>query len=670
PNEDAFDGDNSHDLDYLINHLVVPNNAELRISLSVEVWDEDGGFGGADNRLGTFTKELNISNAWGLFENADGVFVATGIDKINRLEWQVQPRQPPQAPRDFWETGNPSTPNITYPQYAAAFTDIDDDPEWTDPSDWAQREVFARRVKGAAAGGNCFGFCTEALYAWFGRGYGLPLARFSAADWASIRNTVNIKQIYWFGSDVLAHVQDQKEDGMTPGAIFQETRTRFMRGDPCLLCMWANGDYSGTAHCVLPFAWDDSVFPWTITAFDPNGRNTPATIQVNPYQNSFSFNNAGLALSGSMLFSPWSAVDHRQCSPAWDPNLLLLALMIVVVGADASTVSMTDSAGDNLWLPHNPRRERLSGRGQFAPVSALDGHVDGEIIVRRVRTPPSHAITLGDLLDITMAQVKALSVAATRGEQSALNPQPLPPRLARIFVRVDLAPEVARLTLRQLLLDPDALRHQSAKTGAKGAGIERSRMLLQPEVLALRDWFSRQSSRYGPDFVHNLRGKKRGQFDYLTHWRLTQTRMRCVIDGGEKHQMAASGLAGRIPMYQLTTERDKTVSVEHTLRLGRNADFARLTIGNLPVRSGLPINVAVTSGLAGVDVLTAGERVEVPIQLETWHGATRVVSRFSTPIEGGLRLAPTLHEPGAALKAARIESLFGGAGTPRLLQPI
>ena len=87
----------------------------------------------------------------GLIENSTGNFVATGLDEVKRFEWQVQPRQPPSAARDFWNTINQPTPTLIYDQYAAAFTDIDDDPEWTDPSDWAQREVFARRVKRIAS---------------------------------------------------------------------------------------------------------------------------------------------------------------------------------------------------------------------------------------------------------------------------------------------------------------------------------------------------------------------------------------------------------------------------------------------------------------------------------------------------------------------------------------
>ena len=69
-----------------------------------------------------------------------------------------------------------------------------------------------------------------------------------------------------------------------------------------------------------------------------------------------------------------------------------------------------------------------------------------------------------------------------------------------------------------------------------------------------------------------------------------------------------------------------------------------------------------------MDVLTAGERVEVPVLLETWRG-NRARTALRRDIEGGMRLTPALHESGAALKQARIETLFGEAGQATFLKP-
>jgi hypothetical protein len=665
PGDGSFGGDNTHDLDYLIDRFFVPSDPELRIALSVEVWDEDDGFGGGDDHLGTLSKELNISNAWGLFDNSAGIFSVKSFDKIKLFEWQVQPRQPPFAPRDFWETRNQGTPTVTYDQYAAAFTDIDDDPEWTDPSDWAQREVFSRRVKTIANGGNCFGMCVEALYAWFGHGAGLPLARFTNADWGTLRNEFNIKQISYIGSDALAHTHDQQEDEMGPAAIFQETRQRFAVGDPCAICMWQNSDYTGSGHCILPFAWDDSTVPWTITAFDPNAGNAPAQININPFANRFSFNNAGLSYSGAMAFVPWSAVDHRQCSPAWDPNLLLLALLIVVVGSDASTESITDTLGANLWMRNNPHTERRSTIGQFASTPTVDGTLDGEILVRRVRpTRFGSATYLSRLYAMSLAELQDTVQRERRHKRTALGPQPLPPRIANALSRLGVPPSMASRKLWDLMRDQidSAVEHCTANENPF------SHTSIDPGIGGLGRWLAHQSSATGPDFVHLLRGNVRGRFDYLTRWRLTATKLQSVIDRNELHRVDAIGLSGQTPLYRLRGERDKLVDIEHTVRLGRSSDFARIRVQRVPMRARLALDVALGSGLSSVNILTAGDRVEVAIDVEIQRGSVKQARRFLSELEGGIRLSPSFGD--LSLRSAAIGSLFGNGVNSKILHPM
>jgi LGFP repeat len=649
PNRGSFDDDDTCDLNLIIEHLIVPNDPELRVELSVEVWDEDVSSG--DDQLGTLSGELNIGNAWGLLNNPAGTFTATRLDEVKSFQWQVQPRQPPEAAKDFWSTGNRGTPTLTYDQYAAAFSDIDDDPEKTDPSDWAQREVFGRRIKRMAANGNCFGLCTEALFAWFGRGLGLPLARFQPSDWESIRNLVNIKQIYQFGCDAVAHHVDQREDRMTPSAIFRETRQRTLAGDPCVLGVWT-GNYSGTGHAIVPQFWDDTASTWTIDCFDPNAANAMIRVYIDPVRETFVVTSGVKIFGGAMEFAPWSALDHRQESPAADPNMLLLGLLLIAVGADASTSGITDTAGDNLLMADNLSTEPRSSVGQFASLAPFDGDLDGEVLVRRVR-PEIRILTGTDTLDLTVKEAKFLASHSSDGQQPGLVSPPLPSRLSRALRSASLSPESMKLTLRDLL-----------------HGLLSDSVQMEPEVAALGNWLRRQSSSRGPDFKHQLRGVRRGQFDYLARWRLTATRLRCPIASGELHKLDATGLADRMPLYRLTMQRDKLVSLEHAVRLGPKGDVARITLSNLPTRAGVPLNVSVRAGLAGVDVLTAGERVDVPVLLETWSaGIGHRKQRYTATIDGGMRLTPALYETGAALKSAPIETMFGQPGITTLLPP-
>ena len=669
PEDGSFDDDNSHDLAMTLDPVFTPNDPELRVGLEVEVWDEDGGFGGGDDHLGTFTTELNIANGWGLFIRADGLFTAN-VDDVNRLDWQVRPRELPDAPRDFWSLTNRGTGNLIYPQYAAAFSDIDDDPEWTDPKDWSAREYFARQIKGCASNGNCFGMVDSAIYAWHQRDYGLPLARFN--DWEAVRNTINIRQISYFGSECIENTEDQMDRAISPMQVFMETKRRNAAGQFSIINLWSNNDYTGSGHSVLPFAWDDTVFPWTITAFDPNGGNTPTMISI--YDGGgFNFNNAGLSLQGSLHYTPWEALDHRQCSPVWDPTLLLFALLLVAVGADAETVGMTDGVGDNLLLSDNPFLKQLRRgsfglttysqpdprfAGQFANLGALDGDLQGEILLRRVRSaiPNGQRVRSGALLDMTLRQsLVAMRTRSRTGviDRVALNPQPLPPRLANDLVRAALPASMLDRSLRELLHEQPDVPHG------------KDRIQANPAVKALGDWLRQQSSARGPDFVHHLRGLRRGQLEYRTRFRLTETRFTGPISRGEDNVLRVEGLDGRMPLHKLTTGLDKAVSLEHTVRLGRGADFARIRLSNIPVRAGVELNVSLRSGLVAVDVLTAGERVNVPVEIETWRAnqpaSTRATQHFSVPMEGGLRLTPTLLDPAGGLKVGRIDKVFGDA---------
>lgn len=666
PGDGAFDGDNSHDLNLLLDPVFTPNDPNLRLRLEVEVWDEDDGLGFKDNRLGTITADLDIGNAWGLLIAPDGR-ITSSDDEVQSFEWDVRPRWLPAAKPDFWELRNRSTQNLTRAQFAAAFSDIDDDPEWSDPEDWKASDFFSDKIEGAARGGNCFGMVDGAYHAWHGGEFGLPLSRFTV--WESVRSEINIQQIGWFGSECIAEHSGQTDRGINAIQVFKETKDRNAAGRGSVISMWSNKDYSGSGHSVMPIAWDDSSFPWKIEVFDPNGGNTPTTITV-AADSTFSFNNAGLAFSGSIEYTPWEAIDHRQCSPVWDPTMLFFALLIVAVGSDAETVSITDTRGDNLLLSDNPNLGKVNAiygarfmtqvnpqfAGQFGSLSAPNGEVDGELFVRRVRRAiPGGFGGAGKVLDHTLGQALKFSQAALASnamDRVALNPQPLPPRLAGRLLRAQLPDSALHRTLRSYLRDESELPIAVAKHASVA------------ELLGgLRNWLHRQSSAFGPDFVHHMRGKRNGTFDYRTRFRLADTLIKGPLAAGEESVLRVEALDSRTPLHRLTTGRSKTVSIDHTVRMGRDVDFARIRIQNIPVRAGLDLKVSLRPGITAVDVFTAAEPVNVPVEITTWRAnqpmASRQVRTFNVPMEGGLRLTPKLFDASGALKVGRINSVFG-----------
>jgi hypothetical protein len=672
PNSGSWGNSNAKNLDITVPHLIVPNDPNMVIEIKMDVWDEDGGFGGGDDFLGTFSKTLHIGNAWGWGDDALGIFQARDMHRILSLDWALLPDVPPGTPRDFWGVTNRGTARISYRQYGLAFDDIDDDPEWSDPSDWMEALYFDDVIEDAASGGNCFGMCIEALQSWAQQSlFGQPLARFS--DWARTEDTFNIKQLYYFGSECLDFTEDNvTDDGLSARDAFIRTRDRSNAGDPCILWFYANSDYSGSGHAVVPIAWNDGGNPWTITVFDPNTMNTTTAVTIDPGRNTFLFNNAGVRLSGSIGYTPWSVINHRQTSPVFDPTLLLLGLMLVGLGANGETESITDANGDNLWFSHNFSGRKETYKGQFRQVVGLESSPRGEMFVRRVKPFPSSSWLSPWALDTPLSILMKAMQQDLPFDRVQLNPQPLPPRAARELLRTQIPLDKLNWSVQSLVHGepPPPAPPTRTSVGPETARLSIFTSAQQRALNEMVDILRRQSSQYGPDYVHNVRGRGRGAFAYSQKFRTTVTRFRSLIEGGERHRLDFSGLAGSQPVHKLTTARDKLVTVEQVIRIGRSSEFVRLRMQNLPVRAGLDLNLSLRPGLAAVDILTAGERVDALVEIERWRGAQRRLQRFTLPVEGGLRFVPGEALENAQLKVGDIDRLFGAGRNLRIVEPL
>ena len=79
----------------------------------------------------------------------------------------------------WWSVTNRGTDSLTWHQYAAAFSDVDSDTEWWDPTDWLAELFYSLVIEGIAGNGNCFGMSLEAIYSKKDRALlRLPLDRF------------------------------------------------------------------------------------------------------------------------------------------------------------------------------------------------------------------------------------------------------------------------------------------------------------------------------------------------------------------------------------------------------------------------------------------------------------------------------------------------------------
>src|SRR5262249_10768393 len=100
--------------------------------------------------------------------------------------------------------------------------------------------------------------------------------------------------------------------------------------------------------------WDSSAKPWKLNICDPNWVGQVRSILVNPDNNTFSYDGGGHQYSGGewsggrLHYMPYSVLNVRPDTPIWDAIMLLLAGVIIILGSDGETESLTDESGTDL----------------------------------------------------------------------------------------------------------------------------------------------------------------------------------------------------------------------------------------------------------------------------------------------------------------------------------
>ena len=314
----------------------------------------------------------------------------------------------------FWGVTNRGTEDLSYQQYAAAFSDVDSDTEWWDVTDWLDKAFYELVVKNLAESGNCFGMSLEAIYSRKSRSlFSMPLNRFTT--WSVVEPEVNVRHCYQVGAGPIWWFVGEFLTGNThdPKDVFTFTRDEFNRGNHPVICIAQNYDFSGAPHCILPIHWDSSAKPWRITISDPNFPNELKTLTVDPDDNEFEYVGSstyrgGEWTGGRFHYMPYSLVSSAPRTPIWDAILLILAGTIIILGDDAQTESLTDGDGRDLDGHGNRARQLLQQgdalAGFFVPFKGYDqatratrrraaavrpvrrrgkGTVAGEILLRR-----------------------------------------------------------------------------------------------------------------------------------------------------------------------------------------------------------------------------------------------------------------------------------------------
>ncbi len=674
---------------------IVPNRADCVIKFYLDMWDSD--WPDDDDHLGYYEHVLDLANAWGLRGNRSGLFNSGGFANINSLTWSVSPRVNEALLDDnqrWWGVRNKGTPELTWPQYSAAFSDVDSDTEWWDPSDWLAALFYEAVAKGLAKSGNCFGMSLEAINSAKHRSIlRLPLDRFT--DWSAVQNEFNIKHQYQVGAPAIWWFAGQFLSGRThdPVEVFHSTRDARARGMDPVLCIAQNYDFSGKPHCILPVAWDDSSKPWRLWVHDPNfpSPQSPAlrAVLVDPDANTFHYDGSsaydgGEWSGGRMHYMPYSVLCEQPRTPVFEALMLLLSGAMIIVGTDGETVSLTDEDGTDLDAFGADAVARLKAgqslTGKFVPFKGFDAHTD-HCAVERTGDNPGDRPTKPQHDRPSRPFGVLPSELYLRASPRPLSRYTPPDRRG--------GTDWTRLTLREYLCQwaPARIRRameEQREFVAANEGRLMHHVMRRPNggvsdrAIARPDFFERiaagtglirQPSALGAGIVHQLRGVRRGQFQYAIKQGLTEVLVSGESLTGDQHELRIRDLGTHTSSFGMVSSRDNLLSIRVHTRLGVGRDHLRMQIDGLRVAAGQSLKLNVKPGLGGVEVVSGGA-ISARATMQLHRRGARFEGVFKISEERGVRLLPSTMLTNKQLKVAQIDELLGESLRTRLVNPV
>lgn len=648
PSSGDWGGNNSKNINYTIPHEFVPNKANKSVWYQLKAWDADG-WGNADDYLGGVSESLNAANGWGLHDNHGTHTLKSS--KIKSLTISIRPTINPATLTDsqkWWGVVNQSTPTISWQKHAEAFRDVDSEIEWWDVTDWVDKAFYAAVTKKIAAGGNCFGFSLESIYARkLNSIFSLPICKYD--NWNGIKKEINIKHCYQAGAGAVYWFLGQFLTGNThdPKDVFRNTRKAFNRGDNPVLCITQNYDFSGKPHAIVPVAWDDSSIPWRIKICDPNYKSSSCSstldsrkeLLVNPNSNTFDYLNGkykGAEWSGGRLhYIPFGVLNHRPRTPVWELILILIAGTIIIVGDDANTDSIVDENGNDLSAFSDGATAQL--KNNEAPESFFYGLKGFDT---DAQTGPGNFLIRKDF--------EAISTTGT-GTGAATR---LP---VGSILRGHRLGSAAR-TLRNSTRVTSVLRNRTSHFIAADTTI----MTTLPTDL--RDVIeSAVNTNASRNFIHKVKAKKNGKFDYLFKHQFTEVKIDSEMNKNEVIDISMRDVGTSKHTLKLDSLKSKMTNITIINKLGLKGDYIKLTLEKVPLAKAKGIEISLKPGLGDLELIAPAQIQNINIKMEAKVDGKPLIRKFNLPAVGGtrLRLASLLEEN--TLRYINIDRLFGKA---------
>ncbi len=656
---------------------IVPSDPNMIITFTLDVWDSDPG---SDDHLGNFVKVLNVGNAWGLADNADGEFQTGPISYINSITWAVQPRinEKNLLPKNkWWGVRNDHTDKISYEQYADAFQDVDGIYEWYDPVDWLQKIFYDLAIEGVAAHGNCFGMSLSSIYSKKHRSaFSYPLDRFT--DWNTVVNEFNIKHEYQMGAPALWWYVSQFLSGKLsdPKSVFINSRIAFNTGCDPVLCLAQHYNFTGAPHTILAIGWDDSVKPWKLSVYDPNFPSDPTnnvdpqrTILIDPDHNTFTYigndTYTGSSSGGGRLsYVPFHLLDSRPTTPIAEAIALLLSGTLIFLGGDAQTTSLTDGNGTDLDAFGADAVAKLQA-GQ----SVADKFVQVHGFHQAVSINPGHGVKVGGVVKKPIP--------------FPLQPLVNPPELhMHCETTVSQTLPIKSLTLRDLIATRADVKAAVEKAPAAFIAANQNRLV---SYLANDAAFQASAGKEASDiinlpapaasvmnnnFIHKIEGVNSGSILYAVKHKQNQFVVNGALAAGDTGTITVTDLGTAAAIVNINSTTAKNVQLVITNKMGASGDYLKLTIDDVPLQPNVEMKINIKPGLGGIEMTAAGVQIIARVTCEASLNKRLMSGVFQLNETGGFKIYPSIFITSNQLKVSGIDGIFGNTLTSKVVAPL
>jgi hypothetical protein len=470
---------------------------------------------------------------------------------------------------------------------------------------------------------------------------------------------VGAPAIWWFVDEVLS---GQTHD---PVKVFRDTRNAYAAGTDPVLCISQNSDFSGAPHCLLPVGWDDTGYPWQILLHDPNfpslsmGDPGPRPLKVYPDTNSYTYDGgqnkySGTEWSGGRLhYMPFSLLCERPRTPVYEALMLLMTGLLLILGSDSETVSLTDDNGVDLdaYGADSIARLKVGQRltNKFVSVKGFDQE---RRCTEEHPTPRPRQPIIGR---IPRPHGVLTSELHMRGERA-------------YSAKRRAGTDWTRLTLKEYLCQvaPSAVREKFARY-ADFVATNRGRLIyrMQDSGVIKEILGAVATPPKGPypavtsNFVHTTRGLRSGKFQYGVKQGLTQFELGAETVAGERLVTHVKDLGTHTTTVSVKGDRDKRFSLLVNNRLGVGNDHLSIKIKNVPLAAGGELAINMKPGIGGIELVSAGQKISATAEIEYSRGETQLAGTFELGEQTGIRIVPSTLITSNQLKVIRIDTLFG-----------